>query len=619
MYRDKNFSTCSCFRGDRRREDRVKTRKELLVWGLVLVVLAAIAVGDVAQSQILAQADGGSEALGVGIGGSEDISMGERIQSITFKKDMTIRDALRFLAAKYKKNIVPSANVNGLVTVTSLYDVTFGEALDAILGYGFKYDQKGNFIKIYTAEEYKKFKQDKDRMIHKVFTLYYITAEEAVMLVRPVVSNSGVIQGSTAAKEGISIGKEGVSGGEAGGNSMALHDTIVIYDYPENVAKAEEVIAVLDVKPKQVLIEATILSATLTEGMELGIDLNLLGGVSLTGTASTGGTADAIKGGYIDGSQTAGLTTLEQVAAGVAGSALETSGFATVGGRGLRIGIRSGNVAAFITALESVTDITVLANPKILALNKQVGTVFIGQKIGYRDRTTIDASGLATIGEVKFLDTGTKLSFRPYIADDGYIRMDIYPKDSSGELDDEGIPTETTAELTTNIMVKDGQTIVIGGLFRDAVTSTRSQIPLLGDIPLIGAFFRGTTDSNVRQEIIVMLTPHIITEPEQTNSEARAADIARKRYGARMGLQGISRARLAEDHYAKAVSHYADSNSVEALCELDDALDLRPSYLEALRLKERIIGEISLDELEQIERIMLGVIEQEESPRWRRY
>ncbi|UCF43189.1 MAG: hypothetical protein JSV99_11525 [Planctomycetota bacterium] len=565
----------------------VRKRSKLMVWCIVLAVMGAIAVGDVEQGP--AEADWDQSQMGGIEASDEDIFMDKTIQSITFKKNIGIRDALRFLAAKYQKNIVPSASVDGVVTVTSLYDVTFEEALEAILGYGYKYDQEDNFIRVYTAEEYKKFKEDKSRMTHKVFRLYYITATEAEKLVTPVLSSSAIIQASSAAKEGISLAKEGVvSGSAVGGDSMALHDSLMIYDYPENLAKAEEVIAALDVRPKQILIEATILSAHLTEGIQLGIDWNTVDGVAVEKPTTTGVQTDGF-GAFVEG-----VT-------------------------GLTVGITNDHLRVLIRALETVTDITILANPKILALNKQVGTVFIGTRLGYRDRTTIDASGQATVGEVKFLDTGTKLSFRPYIADDGYIRMDIYPKDSSGELDELGIPTETTAELVTNIMVKDGQTIVIGGLFRDSVTTTRSQVPVVGDIPLVGAAFRGTDDSVVRQEIIVMLTPHIISDPEETDGEARAADIMRKRYGARTTLQGISRAKLAEDHYANAVDHYADGNSVAAMYEVDEALAFRPTYLEALRLKERIISEVSPDEVGQIERIMLEVIEQEEAPRWHRY
>jgi type II secretory pathway component GspD/PulD (secretin) len=493
--------------------------------------------------------------------------------------------------------------------------------MDAILGVNFKYEQKGQLIKVYTEEEYKKIKEDKDRMIYKAFTLYYVTAEEAKKLVSPILSKDAKIQDSVKAEEGISTGKEG-GVGKTGGNSIALHDTIVIYDYPERIAKAEELIASIDIRPQQVLIEATILSATLTEGMEFGIDWNLLAGVGLTGTAAKEGVQSTVGTG---GTESSYLTEpvvaqnpLEQIGNLATGSAIETFGFANFGGKGLRVGITMGDVRAFITALESVTDITILANPKILALNKQSGTVFIGKSIGYRDRTSIDSSGTATIGEVSFLDTGTKLSFRPYIGNDGYIRMEIYPQDSSGQLDAEGIPTKTTAELTTNIMVKDGQTIVIGGLFRDAVTTARSQIPLLGDLPLVGAAFRGTTDSSVRQEVIVILTPHIIEEPEQTGGDARAADVSRKRIGAREQLQWATRSRLAEDSYAKAVEYYLAGKKKAALNKLNWALVARPTYMEALRLKERIIRETAPDGAATIERIMLDVIEREESSKWLR-
>ena len=604
-------------------DNKNKAGKNVFIWTLVLVFMAAIAVGDVIENPaeaIAAELEAGGSEDFSGQGGpaseeTEEVSREGMIKLLNFEKDATIRDGLRTLAALYKVNIVPSSKVDGQLNVTTLYDVTFKQAMEAILGYQFKYERDGNFIRVYTAEEYKKMKEDKSRMVHKVFTLYYISAAEAAKLVSSVLSSAGKVTSSSPAETGISIGKQGISGGKAGGDSMALHDAIVVYDYPENIAEVEKVIKSLDVRPKQVLIEATILSATLTEGMQLGIDWNLLNGAALDGTAST---ADIINtSGEVDRG-TAATTPISQLASGVAGTALEIAGFTATGASGLRIGISAGDVVGFITALESVTDITVLANPKILALNKQMGTVFIGTKLGYRDRTTISDTGQATIGEVQFLDTGTKLSFRPYIGNDGYIRMDIYPKDSSGEIDSEGIPQETTAELTTNIMVKDGQTIVIGGLFRDAVTTTRSQVPLLGDLPFIGAAFRSTTDREVRQEVIVLLTTHIIEEPSELEGEARADDVSRKRSGAKEGLQWISRTRLAEDHYANAVQYHLGGYNLCALHAVNSALEIRPTYLEAIRLKEKIIGETDPNGVATIERNMLNLIEQEQASMWRR-
>ena len=600
MYRGKNSST------------KTKIRKDLFVWVFVLAVMAAIAVGDVEQGPKEIVAEERTESVGAMIAASEvEVPMDSAIQSIKFNKDQLIRDALRVLAAKYRKNIVPSPKVDGVLAFTTLIDVTFEEAMDAILGMNLRYEQKGNLIKVYTRDEYKKVMEDKDRMISRLFKLFYISAAEAMRLIDPVLSGAGSIMGSTPAETVVPTGAT-ISAGASGGDSMALNDTIVILDYPENMAAAEEMLEELDVRPKQVLIEATILTARLTEGMELGVDLSFMAGVALDGTAALDDYAYST--GVSRGSEAS--HPIADIKGITAGTPLETSGFATVGGSGLRIGISTGDVRMFISALESVTDTTILANPKILAVNKQLGQVFIGTKVGYVSQTTqIDTS---TTQKVEYLETGTKLSFRPYIGDNGYIRMDIQPKDSSHTLKANDIPDETVTELATNIIVKDGQTIVIGGLFRDVVVTSRDQVPLLGDIPLIGALFRGTSDATQREEVIVMLTVHIINEPDETNADARAADIDRKRYGARMTLQGISRARLAEDHYANAVGYYADGNSVEALAELDGALELRPTYLEAIRLKERIIGEISPDEVRRIERIMLGVIEREEASKWLR-
>ena len=588
-------------------EKNSKIRKDLLVLGFVLSVIAAIVVGGVGQSPAAAVANEGIEPVVVGVsgGGGDPV---KPIQTIKFADDTTIRKALQFLGTKYQKNIVPSSKVDGMVTAVTLYDMTFESALNAILGHGYKYEEKDNVIWVYTAEEFKKIMEDKDRMVYKVFTLYYISAAEAQKLITPVLSGAGTIQGSTPAENIVPTG-ESISSGTGGGDDMALNDTIVLLDYPENIAEVEALLKELDVRPRQVLIEATILSATLIEGMEFGIDLNLMAGTHLIGATSQA--ADEFN------PSVTGQTPISQIAAGgIPGSMLESSGFARVGGNGLRVGVSVGDVSAFITALESVTDTTIMANPKILAVNKQLGQVYIGTKIGYIDQTT--QTQTSTTQSVKFLDTGTKLSFRPYIGNDGYIRMDIHPKDSSGTLKSNDIPDEFSAELATNVLVKDGQTIVIGGLFRDVVVTGRSQIPLLGDLPLIGGLFRSTTDSTTRQEVIVLLTPNIIDEPEETNSDARVDDVRRKRFGARDELQWIGRARLAEDRYAMAARYYIENDNESAMREVDIALELRPTYLEAIRLKEKITHETDPTADLNIDRIMLEDFERKDSEKWLR-
>ena len=569
---------------DKVTNNKTKIRRSLFVWVFVLITLIA------------------TTAAGANTPTGEPAQI---IDKIEFEENFEVQKALAMLGSTCNKNIVPSSNVNGVLAFRSLKNVTFEDAMDAILGEKFIYEQVGELIKVYTKEEYKTMKEDPARMVYKVFTLYYITAAEAQNLITPLLTggSDAKIQVTSPAEQGISDGGGGGSasgasgGGSLGsggsGDALAMHDTIVVFDYPENIEDVGELLDTLDVRPKQVLVEATILSAILTEGMELGVDWNLAAGVGLTGVPATD---DIVSVGTIS----RGTTAVKPIAglkdAGItSGSPAETSGFAKQGGSGLRLGITTGDIRVFITALESITDATVLATPKIMTVNKQEGSVLIGTRLGYRSSTTIGQGGVATEGEVKFLDTGTTLSFRPYIGDDGYIRMDIYPKDSTAVLNVDGVPTENVTQCKTNIIVKDGETIVIGGLFRNTIVTSRNQVPLLGDLPVIGGLFRGTSDTAQREEVIILLTTHIIDEPGDTEGHESAEDVRRKTEGARDELQSIGRTKMAEEAYGKAARCYIEGNIEGARQQLKISLNLRPAYLEALRLKDRIDAEKNED------------------------
>ncbi|HSV26898.1 MAG TPA: hypothetical protein VLH60_03300 [Sedimentisphaerales bacterium] len=504
----------------------------------------------------------------------------QSLQTIAFKKDMPIADALKMLAQMYQKNIVPSAKVNGNVTVGTLYDVTFEEALQAILG-THKYDVKGNFIRVYTMEE---FKADKTRLDRDTITLYYINSEEAGKLAKPLLSEMGQIGITTAAAKDTKAGD--------GGNSLAIRDMLVVSDYPENINAIREMIEKVDVAPPQILIEVTILEATLNETTQFGIDFDTMGGlVSTIGDEgiSQRGMAGAVSPTF----QGAPLTS------------------------GLNVGILNDKVRVFIRALEEMTDTTVLANPKIMALNKQAGSLIIGREDGYLTLTQSNADGATQ--QVDFLKSGTILEFRPFIGNDGLIRMELRPEQSTGQVV-AGLPNKATTEVKSNVMVRDGKTIVLGGLFQEKTSRSTSQVPLLGDIPLIGMLFKSIDDRSERTELIVLLTPHIINEPEQADGATRIQDVERLTSQARQNLSWLSRARLDEIRYANAVKLYNEGNKEAALAELDGYWfwDADRNYLDATRLKERIIRETQPDQVNQIERIMLGNLEKEESGKWQR-
>jgi type IV pilus assembly protein PilQ len=478
--------------------------------------------------------------------------------SIAFQQDMSIREALRTLSDQFEINIVPSARVDGIIGFSKLRNVTFEEAMNAILGADFVYEQEGPVIRVYTQEEYQALMADESRMVHKVFTLYYITSEEAKRLIQPILSERGIIEASTPAE--ISLPTDESIAGTAGGDSVAVNDRIIVRDFPEKIVDVELLLETLDIRPKQVLVEATLMSARLNEETKFGIDWNSFEGETFSLTNP--------------GAMTSGL------ASGITGTT------------GLTLGIATDHARAFIRALETVSDTTLLANPKILAVNKQLGQVYIGRRLGYRDAATIGVGGVATEGEVKFLETGTKLTFRAYIGNDGYIRMDIYPKDSVGELNAENVPDETSTEMATNIMVRDGETIIIGGLFRDLVTKSESRVPLFGSLPIVGPLFRGETDTTDREEMVILLTPHIIDNATIEGTERAVEDVKRKAQALNEARMPIGRVKLAQDCYEKACENYLMGNAEEALTNVECSLVIMPTFLQATRLKERIIKEI---------------------------
>ncbi len=231
-----------------------------------------------------------------------------------------------------------------------------------------------------------------------------------------------------------------------------------------------------------------------------------------------------------------------------------------------------------------------LANPKVLALNKQRGEVLVGREDGYLTTTVTDTT---TVQTVEFLKTGTRLTFRPFIGNDGYIRLEVHPEDSDGTVVG-GLPSKTTTEVTSNVMVKDGHTIVIGGLFREGNTRARKQVPVLGNIPILGALFRNANDQTTREEIIILLTPHIIKDDAAYSkaSEEAMRDGEKMRIGVRRGMMFYGRERLAENAYEKAVREMNKKrpSRKKAMWYLDQAIYLNPTFLEAIKMKESLSG-----------------------------
>jgi type II secretory pathway component GspD/PulD (secretin) len=404
-----------------------------------------------------------------------------------------------------------------------------------------------------------------------MFRLGYVSAEEALKLIQPLLSRDGKASATVASQKGIPTNKEG-----AGGNEYAAPDTLVVVDYPETIEQIQAVITEIDARPRQVMIEATILAASLQDDNSMGVDFVALCGIDFQGIGATSTGGGNVALGDVPTAQLDNSTT-------VAG----TQFIDGLPKGGLKVGWLKNGIGAFVQALEQVTDTVVLANPKVLVLNKQRGEVMVGRRDGYK---TVITTETTTIESVQFLETGTRLIFRPFVGTDGYIRLEIHPEDSTGGLTDTGLPFEETAEVTTNIVVKDGTTAVIGGLFRDNTKLLRGQVPLLGEIPGLGAAFRRTRDNVLKQEVIILLTPHIVDDPSQDKYARQLLDDSEKlRVGLRKGLQWHGRERLSQAYYRAASAHLDKGHRTLALWEADAAIGLQPAFIEAIRLREQIL------------------------------
>ncbi|MBX3396252.1 MAG: hypothetical protein KF841_12885 [Phycisphaerae bacterium] len=488
---------------------------------------------------------------------------------------LPLSEAVRMISEPTQRNIILAKGVDGTVTAT-LYDVTFEAALDAmLLSNGLGYRSEGSFIFVYPLEELERFREAERKVETRVFRLSYVRAGIVKELLETVKSPNGKIAVTPVAQAGLG----GASGPtDTHGDALSGADMIIATDLADRLDAMEDLLAKVDVRPEQVLIEATILRASLNEQNALGIDFTTVGGIDFAELSSTSPAAQSITTGQTPSSK------LEQTTL-----TARTDFNSNVPGGGFTFGIIKDQIGAFVRALETITDTNIIANPKVLALNKQFGQVIVGRRDGYLTTTITETTAVQT---VEFLETGTILTFRPFIGSDGYVRMEIHPKDSTGGLTAANLPFEQTTEVTTNIMVKDGNTILIGGLFREVGTSTRSQVPLLGNIPGLGAMFRSTNDDTIREEVIVLLTVHIVKpEADFKASEELGDDVERFRVGMRRGVQWFGRERLAQAHFSWALKHLARGNLDKALWDAEIAMLNYPRHVEALKLAEKIKGQ----------------------------
>ena len=295
---------------------------------------------------------------------------------------------------------------------------------------------------------------------------------------------------------------------------------IVLEDLPDFVRRALKVLEEIDREPAQILIEAKILEITLTEDENYGIDWTQFLGDGETGE-------------------------------------IGVQGLITPGATGFFLDyVKEDNLELALRALEEDGRVRTLSTPTLLAVEHQESEVVIGDRLGFRVTTTINQ---VTSESVEFLESGVILKFKASVDRLGRVLLEVHPEVSTGVILD-GLPSQTTAEVTTTFLAEDGQTILIGGLIKDRVTENHEGIPILKNIPYLGWLFSKRTQIVVMTETVVVVTAHVVKEGRERLAERKTRTLGQ----AEIMLREL-RNEMEDRHLRPA--HPAAANEAEAGAE----------------------------------------------------
>jgi type II secretory pathway component GspD/PulD (secretin) len=447
-------------------------------------------------------------------------------------RDMDVVDVYKFLALRGGFNVTISKNISGRVTLY-LKQVSIRDSLDIIsLSNNLGYVVFGqNIIYVMTEEEYmahygKRF-GDKRRV--KIVKLQYIKPAYAQEALRNIKSEIGkvVIDEETGsvviidtpdvivqmesvlseidvkfaqrvftlnyadANDVATKLKESIDSKSVGSTQADTRSNqIIVRALPERMEEVESFIKSLDRKTKAVLIDVKILKLILNPQFDMGIDWSAL------------------------------LKKAHKIT--LAGSFPISSTITQAGSFGeFVMGEGQENLAVDIKMLKQISSTETLANPSIMVTNNQEAKIHIGDRLAYVTTTTIGTGDSQRVNEeVHYIDVGISLSVIPTINDDGFITMKLAPEISSktGDLETPQkaqIPLINATTLATEIIVKDGHTIVMGGLRQDHVIDSKKGLPFLMDIPFIGGAFSSISKDKTQTEVAILLTPRIVTGEEE--------------------------------------------------------------------------------------------------------
>lgn len=427
-------------------------------------------------------------------------------------KEADIKDVLRIISYETGINILAGANITGTVTV-KLKDVSLDDALKSILyANGYTYVKEDNIYRVVESE-----------LITEVFILKYIDAFNVKDIIEGELSEAGKVEAYSPTQAGWDFGTGGTQSsgttttlgteditsttstssssissitsgiGSAKRVRQALpassrkSNILVVTDTPNIMARIRTIIAKLDVKPRQVLIEAKIVEVANTLTSKLGIDWEII-------ETSSPRYNITLKQELLQG-LTDGLT-VDLYKVGI---------------------LHPGEYSATLDAIMTDTRSKVISSPLVVAVEHQEATILSGKVVPIIATTTVTGG---TVSEQvqsvqEWINIGTQLLVVPQICEGGYVNLIIHPEVSDIlEYTDTNppFPIIETRQAESQVFVKSGDTVVIAGLVKKTDVKTVDKVPLLGDIPLLGFLFQKQTIDTEDRDMLIFITPHILTD-----------------------------------------------------------------------------------------------------------
>ena len=414
-------------------------------------------------------------------------------------QNVEVRTILQILAKESGMNIVASDTVQGNMTI-SLKDVPWDQALQLVLdARDLDKRQVGNIINVAPREELlakdkrdltaKKELEDLGPLLSQSFQLKYKSVEEfkTVLDIKSGSSNSGDSRSILSPRGSALIDP--------------ATNTLIINDVSSVIKKMQALVEELDVPSQQVMVEARIVSATTSFGRELGtrwfLNKTHTSGSGSTGIGSAIGTKDtAIKDNAWSGPMGFSASPSVNLAASAATSSIAIVRSTLSGALGLEL-----------SAAESSGKSKTISSPRVLTQNGKKAEIKSGTEIPYQEASS---SGATT---TSFKEAVLGLTVTPRITPDGNIIMDL---DVTNDTPDRacnplGEPCIKTNNLNSTVMVENGGTIIVGGIYKQDLTNATQKVPLLGDIPVLGNLFKYQQKSDEQEELLIFITPRIMS------------------------------------------------------------------------------------------------------------